>query len=442
MDNLYSVILEKIILPIGESVFGITYTRHIKQLRKIVKYSEKEIIDYQGLKLNEVLQNAIENSPHYQNWNIEIDTNDIFQSLKKFPVFEKSVLREKIDKLITVDKQKLIKNSTSGSTGMQTNVYVTKDEQSQYRAAQTIWWEWAGFKIGEPILQTGLATGRSIEKRLKDLFFKTYYLFAFGLTKENVGEAFNWSKKRKPFLGGYASSLYVLSQLAEESKEKVKFKSAISWGDKLFDHYKKNIEKVFDCKIFETYGAGEGLMIASQKDLHYMYIMSPCVYVEILDDNGNEVADGEMGHVVVTSLIHKAMPLIRYKLGDLAIKLPRSEYPSHRELQLPILKKVVGRETDIVRTPNGKRLIVHSFTGVFEYFPSVKQFCVIQTNLNGVVIEYIQGNDFEVSVLDKIHNELLKFIAEDFIIEFKEVVNIPPTKSGKPQIIVSNLSKS
>ncbi len=440
MGNLYSIVLEKIILPIGESVFGITYTKNIKQLRKIVKYSEKEITDYQRLKLNEVLHYAIENSPHYQNLNIEIDANDIFQSLKKFPVLEKSVLREQIDKLITVDKQKLIKNSTSGSTGIQTNVYVTKDEQSQYRAAQTIWWEWAGFKIGEPILQTGLATGRSIEKRLKDFFFKTYYLFAFGLTKVNVVEAFTWSKKRKPFLGGYASSLYVLSQLAEESKVNVKFKSAISWGDKLFDHYKKNIEKVFDCKIYETYGAGEGLMIASQKDLHYMYIMSPCVYVEILDDAGNEVADGEMGHVVVTSLIHKAMPLIRYKLGDLAIKLPRSEYPIHRELQLPILKKVVGRETDIVKTPSGKRLIVHSFTGVFEYFPSVKQFCVIQSNLRGIVIEYIQGNDFQLTVLDKIKGELLKFIAEEFMIEFKEVANIPPTKSGKPQIIISRLN--
>lgn len=439
MGSSYSVILEKIILPIGEIFFGITYTKYLKQYRRIIRNSENEIIDFQSLKLNEILGNAIENSPHYQKLNIEIDANDIFQSLKKFPVLDKIVVREEIDNFITTDKQKLIKNSTSGSTGIQTYVYVTKEEQSQYRAAQTLWWEWAGFKIGEPILQTGLATGRSFEKRLKDFFFNTYYLFAFGLTKQNTKEAFDWSKKNQPFLGGYASSLYVLSQLAVENNVSVKFKSAISWGDKLFDHYKKNIERVFECKIYETYGAGEGLMIASQKDLDFMYIMSPCVYVEILDDFGNEVPDGEMGHVVVTSLIHKSMPLIRYKLGDLAIKLPKSEYPIHRELQLPILKKVVGRETDIVKTPSGKRLIVHSFTGVFEYFPSVKQFCVIQTYLSGITIEYIEGNDFEITILDTIKNELLKFIAEDFMIEFKEVLNIPPTKSGKPQIIVSNL---
>ena len=439
MRNIYSFILEKLILPIGETIFGITYTKYLIRFRKILTQSEEEITDFQSLKLNEVLQNAIENSPHYQKLNIEINANDILQNLKKFPVLEKMVLREQIDNLITIDKQKLIKNSTSGSTGIQTNVYVTKDEQGQYRAAQTIWWEWAGFKIGEPILQTGLATRRSMEKRLKDFFFKTYYLFAFGLTKENAAGAFIWSKKSKPFLGGYASSLYVLSQLAEENNVSVKFNSAISWGDKLFDHYKKNIEKVFDCKIYETYGAGEGLMIASQKDLEFMYIMSPCVYVEILDDHGNEVADGEMGHVVVTSLIHKAMPLIRYKLGDLAIILPKSEYPKDRALNLPILKKVVGRETDIVRTPSGKRLIVHSFTGVFEYYPSIKQFCIIQSELNGITIEFIRGTDFEISVLDKIQNELLKFIVEDFKIEFKEVSNIPSTKSGKPQIIISKI---
>ena len=440
MSNLYSSFLEKCILPLGESIFGITYTKHLKKLRKVVEFSEGEIMKYQNSKLEEVLSNALKYSQYYRLLTVEYNSDDILGSLKNFPVIEKTVLRGQIDSILTIRKESLIKNSTSGSTGMQTNVFVTKDEQSQYRAAQTIWWEWAGFKMGKPILQTGLATNRSIDKRLKDLFFKTYYLFAFGLTKDNTLKAFKWSRKHKPFLGGYASSLYVLSQLAEENSEKVKFKSAISWGDKLFEHYKKNIEKVFDCKIYETYGAGEGLMIASQKDLDFMYIMSPCVYVEILDDHGNQVADGEMGHVVVTSLIHKAMPLIRYKLGDLAIKLPKSEYPKDRALQLPILKKVVGRETDIVRTPSGKRLIVHSFTGVLEYYPSIKQFCVIQLELIGITIEFIRGTDFEISVLDKIQNELMKFIAEDFKIDFKEVSNIPPTKSGKPQIIISKLN--
>jgi hypothetical protein len=44
-----------------------------------------------------------------------------------------------------------------------------------------------------------------------------------------------------------------------------------------------------------------------------------------------------------------------------------------------------------------------------------------------------------VSILEKIKRELLSFIDEDFNIEFKEVMHISPTKSGKPQIIVSKI---
>jgi len=438
MISVYTIILKNIILPIGERIFVTNYLSNIKKYRNITFNKEYEILEYQKNKLIEILSNAIDNTLFYKE-KVELYSElEPIDLLKKFPIMEKTVLRENIDNLLTQEKNKLICNSTSGSTGIQTNVFISRDEQSQIRAVQTLWWEWAGFKIGEPILQTGLATSRSLEKKLKDFFFKTYYLFAFGLNKENVQEAFKWSRKHKPFLGGYASSLFVLSQLAKEEKP-IKFKSAISWGDKLFDHYKKNIEKVFGCKIYETYGAGEGLMLASQKDLDYMYIMSPCVYIEILDDDGNEVPDGELGHVVVTSLIHKAMPLIRYKLGDLAIKLPRSEYPQNRELALPILKKVIGRETDIVKTPLGKKLIVHSFTGIFEYYPSIKQFCVVQENIKGLNIQYIPGINFESSVLDELKSRLLELIDEPFEIEFELVEEIIPTKSGKPQIIISKL---
>jgi phenylacetate-CoA ligase len=441
MNKLYNKVLENIILPFGDKIFGTTFIKNVKYYRVLFKKDEKALKEFQVDQLNQILNYSISNSNFYKLLEIQSIQNNPEVWLKKFPIMDKITLRSNIKSILTLPIDKLIKNSTSGSSGIQTIVYVTKKEQSQYRAIQTIWWEWAGFSIGEPMLQTGLAETRSLQKRLKDLFFRTYYLFAFGLTKINTIGALDWLKGKKPFLGGYASSLYVLSQIAE-TEDDVKCKSAISWGDKLFDHYKKKIENVFKCKVYETYGASEGLMIASQKDLDYMYIMSPCVYLEIVDDNGNEVQDGEMGHVLITSLIHKAMPLIRYKLGDLAIKLPINKYPEIRELKFPLLQKVIGRETDIVKTPNGGELIVHSFTGIFEYYSGIQQFCVIQNDLNGVIIEYIKGDDFEESILIEIEKKLLNLIDEEFEIKFRNVLNIPSTKSGKPQLIVSNLQSS
>ena len=148
-----------------------------------------------------------------------------------------------------------------------------------------------------------------------------------------------------------------------------------------------------------------------------------------------------MGHVVVTSLIAKSMPLIRYKLGDLAIKLPKSRYPANRDLQLPILEKVVGRETDLVLTHKGHKMIVHSFTGIFNKYPSILQFCVIQREIEKIEIQYIPGEEFQKDHLNEIESKILEFLQDELRIDFKEVDFIPATKSGKPQIIISELIK-
>ncbi len=429
----YSKLLRSLILPCGEVLFGSSYTKHLKKIEKTLDL-DKQLISFQQHKnLNELLNFAISHSKYYNSLQTD-EFSDPMVRLKRFPILTKDILRSSTDLILTEKRNTLICNSTSGSTGVQTNIYLSKEELSLIRAIQTTWWNWAGFEIGEPMLQTGLSTKRTIEKRLKDIFFRIQYLFAFGLTKQNTISALVWSKKRKPFLGGYASSLFVLSELFDG--EGVKMKAAVSWGDKLFDHYRKNIEQVFNCKVFETYGTGEGLMLGAQKDLEYLYIMDPYFVVELLDDHGNEVADGEVGHVVVTSLIHKAMPLIRYKVGDLAIKLPRDKYPEKRELGLSLFQKIIGRETDIVETPAGKKLIVHSFTGVFEYFPEIKQFQVYQKYKSEITIRYIPGNHFTKEILKNIQNTLEKLAEECLNIEFVEVDEILPSKSGKPQIVV------
>lgn len=429
----YPKLLQNIILPLGEKLFGSTLSRDINRVNATLGQSSADIQKKQAEDLLEHLKWVINHSVYFEKLNISKSDNP-YLWLKQFPILTKDIIRNNTDLILTAPRESLICNCTSGSTGVQTNIYINKKEQSLFRALQTTWWSWAGYVIGEPIFQTGLATKRSFEKWLKDFFFRTHYQFAFGLTEENTISGFNWARKTEPFLGGYASSLYVLSDLAKNKE--IKMKSAVSWGDKLFDHYRKNIERVFGCKIYETYGTGEGLMLGSQKDLEYLYIMEPYFFVELIDDQGNEVEDGEIGHVVVTSLIHKAMPLIRYKVGDLAIKLPLEQYPQHRELKLSLFQKIIGRETDIVETPLGKKLIVHSFTGVFEYYPQIKQFQVVQSTKEKLIIRYIQGIKFSFDLLEEIKCHLETLALEKLNIEFVEVDEILPSKSGKPQIVI------
>ena len=438
--SFYSQLLTKIILPISEFIFNIPITSELKKLDKATRLSANELKLYQEQKLLKLLNHSVSKSEYYKNLNIEIDEKNIRDSLKKFPILTKSLLKTNTELILTEPKNKLIKNGSSGSTGEQTIVYWSKKEQTINRATQLLWWQWANYNIGEPLIQTGINPKRLGLKKYKDLFFRTKYVQAFSHNKKDiVGFLEKLNPKIDYVFTGYASSLFIISKIALENNIKLNFKTAISWGDKLFDHYKSSIQDAFNCKTFETYGSAEGFMIGAQKDLDYLYEMSTNVLVEILDDNNNEVADGEIGNVIITNLNGFAMPLIRYKIGDLAIKLPAEKYPKNCALNLPIFQKIVGRDTDIVKTTSGNFMVVHSFTGIFEHVPEIKQFCVVQNNLSGIEILYIIDEGFNLQILSNIENQILECLNEPFEIIFKEVDEILPTKSGKPQLIVSHL---
>ena len=438
--SFYSQLLTKIILPISEFIFNIPITSELKKLDKATRLSANELKLYQEQKLLKLLNHSVSKSEYYKNLNIEIDEKNIRDSLKKFPILTKSLLKTNTELILTEPKNKLIKNGSSGSTGEQTIVYWSKKEQTINRATQLLWWQWANYNIGEPLIQTGINPKRLGLKKYKDLFFRTKYVQAFSHNKKDiVGFLEKLNPKIDYVFTGYASSLFIISKIALENNIKLNFKTAISWGDKLFDHYKSSIQDAFNCKTFETYGSAEGFMIGAQKDLDYLYEMSTNVLVEILDDNNNEVAYGEIGNVLITNLNGYSMPLIRYKIGDLAIKLPAEKYPKNCALNLPIFQKIVGRDTDIVKTTSGNFMVVHSFTGIFEHVPEIKQFCVVQNNLSGIEILYIIDEGFNLQILSNIENQILECLNEPFEIIFKEVDEILPTKSGKPQLIVSNL---
>lgn len=437
---MYHFILENIILRFGDLFLGNSYVKYLKFWRKTDEFTIKQIEALQKKNLKRVLKLANRKLLPYSKINLKGENP--YDWIKQFPILTKDYLRNNIDLLLTEKKENLIKLSTSGSSGIRTDIYMNKGDLSSFRAGNTRWWEWSGYKIGDRIVQTGMTTKRSVEKRVKDILFKTIYVDAFSLSNEDMFDLFNKIKSKEVFILGYASSLNVLAEFALINNIKLKVKGIISLGDKLFSHYRKNLKQAFNINTIETYGTSEGLLIACQYDLDYLYINSPQVYLEILDENDNPVKDGEIGHVVVTRLDNSAMPLIRYKIGDLAIKLPVEEYPKKRKLNYPLLKKVIGRDTDIVILPDNRKLIVHSFTGIFEYINEIKQFKIVQKNRKGIEILYIKDFGFSNKTLELVNEKLRNIINDNnFLIEFKEVKEILPTKSGKPQIIESLLKK-
>jgi phenylacetate-CoA ligase len=434
---MYQQFLQRILLPIGDLINNSSFCKDLSFWRKVDALSSEELAELQQNNLKKILQHTSSNVKYYSSVKLTGDKPNKW--LQEFPILTKDILRSNSEELLAVKNKGLKKISSSGSSGISSSVYMNNKDLSSLRAGLIHWWEWYGYRIGNPIIQTGISPNRGLLKSLKDYFFKTIYINAFSHSEEQIIKILKRVKKSNHYvLAGYASSLNVMAEVAEKHRFKIRFKSVISFGDKMFSHYRKNIEKVFSCTVYDTYGSAEGFLIGAEYDLEYMYILSPQVYIEILDDNNEPVPDGTIGNVVVTRLDGYAMPLIRYKIGDLGVLLPKNKYPKERKYQYPLLQQIVGRDTDIVKTKGGKILVVHSFTGIFEYVSEIKQFKIIQRNLDGISIQYIKSNGFTNSILTDIIRKLQFYIEDEtFIITFIEVKFIAPTKSGKPQIIES-----
>ena len=442
MSKFYNKFLENLVLPAGDALLGTAYIEKLKEWRHIQPLSRDDLKEMQKSSLNNLLSFAVNNSPFYKGLQIPHDP-DPYQWIKNFPIMTKKVIKENIDQLVLNDPTKLVKVSSSGSSGVQGVVYLDKKVHSTQLAIQTLWWEWAGFKLGDRILQTGMTMDRGFVKATKDYLLNTKYIPAYKLDRETILDVLKDLKKNpRKFMLGYASSLYVIAKLAEETGvDDIQFESVISWGDKMFPHFRNLIEKQFNTKVYDTYGCAEGFMIAAECAQHHYHIMTPLLHLEILDDDGNDVPYGELGNVVVTRLDNYAMPIIRYYLGDLAI-MDDPGATCTCGMHFPLLKKIIGRDTDIVKTRSGKYMIVHVFTGIFEFISEIRQFRVVQKNLDGIEIEFIKDKGFGPHVLEQVRSKINEYLEEDFPINFKEVDHIPPTPSGKPQIIQSFLKQS
>ena len=427
-------------MSLGDLALGTSFVKKIRSWRELFKKDSTELKEIKKEKLRKMLSHASENSPFYKSLSIPQD-QDPFKTLKNFPILPKQTLKERVDEFLTIDQTKgLTSITSSGSTGAPSKVYFNSEELSSNRALQIIWWEWAGYKFGNSVLQTGVNMKRSAEKKLKDYLLNTRYIDAVSHDDNQIKEELELllEHPRQHFIG-YASSIFLFAKVANKYNIKgVKFDSIISIGEKLLPNFRKEIDTAFQSPIYDTYGASEGFLIASQCRKGTYHVMSPHLVLEILDEQGNEVKPGEMGRVVLTGLDNFTLPLIRYEIGDLAVKA--SDQTCSCGLQLPVLGEIVGRITEFIKTPGGKYITVQTVVRLMKKFEEIDQYKVIQHSESELEIELVSGIKLDSRYEEKISSEYERVLEEKLNIKFTQVPKIAKAKTGKFQLIESRLN--
>ena len=172
--------------------------------------------------------------------------------------------------------------------------------------------------------------------------------------------------------------------------------------------------------------------IGYQKGKNYK-LFPNSTYVEILDKEGNLVNDGEYGNIYVTSLHNRAMPFIRYGIGDIGRVVLRKNETIELELKQ-------ARKNDLLELPDGSKIPpdallepVERINGAMERV--VYQFQVFQQSRNSLLIKVVLDPEVEGGKFEQWYWELFRENwKEEFSWEFQyenEVqVNKVTGKSG------------
>ena len=361
-------------------------------------------------------------------------------TLKKIPVSNKDSLRSNYPERVSRSTgQKTYEASTSGSTGK--NFYVHEDAETagRYRACFLLALEWAGWRFGEPQVQTGMTLQRSLDRKFKDFLLQCHYISAYDLTDPSLDGTLDLMQKyRINHLWGYPGSLYFLAKRALQKGWNRPLRSIATWGDNLFPRYRRTIEAAFQTNVCDTYGCAEGVQISAQCEYGHYHVHDLDTIIEFLDDECCPVLPDQVGNIVITRLHPGPMPLIRYRIGDLGVAGDYQICECGRGFSL--MELIQGRDTDVIITPGGNRLIVHFFTGVLEYFPEIDTFQVVQERLDSLTLRIVPANGFSQITAERVIARLKEKGADDLEIKIEKVAEIPLSAGGKRRIVISNIN--
>lgn len=435
----YTALLERAVLPVGDRLVGQRMMRRLRMLRQAQWWEPGRIAAERAKLLRELLAVAYREVPFYRSLWDESGVGP--DDLSRLPPATKAALRSGYPDRTTRDTgQRYYESCSSGSTGANFCVREDPETTGWHRASFLLALEWSGWRIGDPHLQTGMTLRRGLVKGMKDRFLRCAYVSAFDLSNEALDRGLEILEDgRLEHLRGYPGSLYFLARRALERGWNRPLRGIVTWGDNLYAHYRETIERAFGVRVNDTYGIGEGMQVAAQCEQHGLYHVHDLdVIVECVDDDGRPVPAGETGHLLLTRLHPGPMPLIRYRVGDLGI-LSSAPCPCGRGFAT--MASVQGRDTDVVVTPSGNRLIVHFFTGILNHFPEVESFQVVQETPDGIVVRVVPTQGFSKETPPRIV-AALEAKGADLEIEVEPVDAIPVAPSGKRRFVVSRISPS
>lgn len=316
--------------------------------------------------------------PYYKNLFRQLNFDpakvlDDIKYLEKLPFLTKEILREQGKNLISKPYlQKICREQKTGSsTGPAATIYYDQDSLDWTAAQNILVLEWGGKKRynRETHLSTLFTSKPPPNVGRKEFVLNRFNIYTSGFDENSQKKLLSdLYMAQAKLVQGHPSSLYALAKYVQQNGINAKklFKIFVSTGEMISPKQRKTIENVFGARVSNRYGACEfGVMAQELAAGPYgeMLVNDSMVWPESCDPD----SDG-IGELVFTNLRNPAMPLIRYKMGDLGELEERSDGWW--------IKKLTGRIHDSVNI-DGTNYPTHFIQDILDRCGKIDDFQIL-----------------------------------------------------------------
>lgn len=409
----------------------------LRSLRKSQYWSPSELRELQIKRLNHIVAYAFDNCRFYQeSWGKKPSIQS-FTDLEKLPIVSKRDIATNANGFLSsaYAPTSLIEAKTGGSTGTSLKVYFDETCQKKRNAAAMRTDEWAGWRKG--MLIGGLWGTPPIPVTIKEkirnaLHDRIFYLDTMRLDEASMMQFARRMCAEKPgVLFGHAHSIFIFASFLKERRFSVpQLSGVISTSMMLIEKERHAIEEVLNIKVTNRYGCEEVGLIGSECQVHDgLHLNSEHVHVEILREDDSPAADGEEGRIVVTDLVNKGMPLIRYEVGDMGVRTNRACSCGRG---LPLLESLTGRRADFLVRRDGSRvagisLVEKTLTAI----PGLAQLQIIQESIDQFVLNVVPSAAYTDNSGDELRGVLYENFGADADLKLNLVERLSQERNSK-----------
>jgi phenylacetate-CoA ligase len=421
----------------------------LKQLEPAPFRSRDEIRDQQFRDVLALLAHAEKLVPYYRMLfrNLGIRSQDIrdWDDFARLPILTKDIIREEERALIREDVpiEKLQRHFSGGSTGVplkffRSREYMVKSDAGTYRNL-----EQCGWRPGEMVAffwggSDKLYAMSGMEFRVRQFIRRMYQFDPFFAGEKDMEKWVDiFARIRPRVILGYASTIALFASYLERHGQKIGgVKGAFTTAEKLYKPQREAIERVFGCKVFDSYGSSEVQNIAAECTEGRMHINADFVVLEEDRAEGHEPRP-----FLVTSLQNYSMPFIRYRNEDCgSLSAETCTCGNH----FPLMRLEIARTSDNFIFPGGRVVHGEFFTHLMYGSSGIVTFQFHQTAVDEIILSIVPGPGDVAARAEKIKDAIRQIHAvtpdRPVRVAVREVESIPLSKAGKYRFTRSDVS--